>query len=526
MGEQVLHKCDFIEITTDGKDFYIESFRKGFSIDQFNKIMNSHPQIRITSLATIKSAIVFAPRPKEKFGELKQRVAVEISPDGFKAFVTLAVTPEELAYENRRKLKDEIVAKLAMEGVLFGIKEDVLLGSLENGQKTPVAEGRLPQNGKDCEIRMYEVKEPKPLVHADGSVDHYELNLINHVTKDEWLGERIEATPGEPGRNVKGVEVPPVPGKTIQLQYDKTTVYEVTQGNKTILYSLIGGAVNHKDGKISVSNHLEINGNVDFSTGNIEFDGCVTIKGTIDDNFIVVADGDIEVLDEYGIGSVRSLESRKGSIYIKGGISSRNKIKVRAARNVFVKYAANAEIEAGELVHIGYYCINSDITAKEVLVDSSKGQIIGGVITAEARVVANTIGTPSEKRTHIIVRGINKEKIRIRLEDITADLQLKRERLIQLKNDIASASNNKAGPREIENLKEELADINRKIKMQEEEKKALGVYLRIHGDGEVVVQRKIYPNCMIEIKGSCKEISQACNAMVFYASDGELKEKV
>lgn len=524
MAEQVLHKCDFIEVTTDGDNYYIQSFKQGFSLDQFNKIVGQHPQIRVTSFTTIKSAIVFAPRPKEKFGERKEKITVEISPDGMKAFITLCVSQEELSHSKRESLKREILVKLNQEGIVYGIKNEVLLNMLENDKKILVAEGEMPENGKDCIIKMYEVKEAKPLIHADGSVDHYELNLINRVNKDEWLGERIDATPGKPGKNVKGMEIQPIPGKNLPLEYDKNSVYEVKEGNKTILYSKFIGAVDFKNGILGVSNHLEIDGNVDFSTGNIDFEGCVTIKGTIDDNFMVTADGDIEILGDLGIGSIRGLESRKGSIYIKGGISSKNKVTIRAAKNVFAKYVTNASVVAGQMVHVGYYCINADINAAEVLVDSSKGQIIGGTVYADARVVANTIGSPSEKRTLINVRGINKEKIKQRLEEINKILGSKKADQAQLKNDLNNASGKQANPRDVDALREKVAQITDEIKELEEEKKTLGGYLKMRGDGEIVIQKKIYPNCFIEIKSCSKEIHEAQNGITYYESENELKE--
>ncbi len=524
MAEQVLYKCDFIEVTTDGDNFYIESFKQGFSLDQFNKIVGQHPQIRVTSFTTIKSAVVFAPRPKEKFGERKDRISVEISPDCMKAFITLCVSQEELSHSKRENLKSEILVKLKQEGIVYGIKNEALLNMLKNDKKILIAEGQMPENGKDCMKKMYEVKEAKPIIHADGSVDHYELSLINRVNKDEWLGERIDATSGKMGKNVKGMEVQPIPGKSFPLEYDKNSVYEVKEGNKTVLYSKYTGAVDLKNDIVGVSNHLEIDGNVDFSTGNIDFEGCVTIKGTIDDNFMVTADGDIEILGDLGIGSIRGLESRKGSIYIKGGMSSKNKVTIRAAKNVFAKYITNASVVAGQMVHVGYYCINADINAAEVLVDSSKGQIIGGIICADARVVANTIGSPSEKRTLINVRGINKEKIKQRVEEINRSLDAKKADQAQLKNDLNNASGKQANPREADAVREKVAEITAEIKELEEEKKKLGGYFKIRGEGEIIIQKKIYPNCFIEIKRCYKEIHEAQNSITYYESENELKE--
>ena len=70
---------------------------------------------------------------------------------------------------------------------------------------------------------------------------------------------------------------------------------------------------------IGVYDFLEIKGDVDFSTGNIDFDGYLSIKGTVEDNFSVEASNDVN-LGEYG-GAADKISSHEGNIYIKGGIT-------------------------------------------------------------------------------------------------------------------------------------------------------------------------------------------------------------
>jgi len=52
---------------------------------------------------------------------------------------------------------------------------------------------------------------------------------------------------------------------------------------------------------------------VDFKTGNINFDGFVTIKGTVADGFSVVAVKDVEILGTIGIGSVKKWSAKRGA---------------------------------------------------------------------------------------------------------------------------------------------------------------------------------------------------------------------
>jgi len=101
------------------------------------------------------------------------------------------------------------------------------------------------------------------------------------------------------------------------------------------LYALKDGAVHYVDGSIAVYDVLEINGDVDFNTGNIDFNGYVNIKGTVEDNFSVKAEKDIEIGGVYGIGGVKLIESTGGSIYIRGGVAGKTGQKLYA-REIFM----------------------------------------------------------------------------------------------------------------------------------------------------------------------------------------------
>jgi len=51
------------------------------------------------------------------------------------------------------------IKELEKAGVVFGIKEDVLLDGLCNNKQILIAEGIPPEHGEDAVIRMYEIKK-------------------------------------------------------------------------------------------------------------------------------------------------------------------------------------------------------------------------------------------------------------------------------------------------------------------------------------------------------------------------------
>ncbi len=519
-----VYSSPYIEITRREDGFYLESFKKGLNVDEFNKIIGAHPEIQINNFTVIKEALVFAPQPARKFALSKERVAVDISGDGLKAFITLNVSSADI---EGPEIIREIVGKLNEKGVVYGIKKEALL-NLYTGKPMLIAEGTLPENGKDSQNTYYQLKEIKPEIKEDGNVDHYELNLINMVQKGDWLGEKIHATPGKEGKTVRGTILKPMPGKNYPLLYDKKTVTEVVEENKTTLFALRNGAVYFQGDSIGVSNHLEIKESIGVKTGNIEFDGFLTVKGTVEDNYSVASTKDIEILGEYGVGSVKEIISSEGSIYIKGGIAGRGKTIIRCKKNLYLKYVADADIICDGSVHVGFYCLNSNITAKEVILDSMKGQIMGGSVNAEIRVVSAIIGSPSEKRTCISVSGFDRNNYKNKLDVLNDKIEALKVEVSKYKQQLAIFSNLYDGGQvrreQFDTINEKYNLLKTELTETEEHKRNMVNYLKTKGEGEVSILKKAYPNTILEIKRIQKELHKPVLRVSYYYHEGTVRE--
>ncbi|MDP4180955.1 MAG: FapA family protein [Bacillota bacterium] len=527
MEEEVIYSDEYIKITKVNEEYFIESFSKGMSMETFNQIIAKCSQIQLTSFLAVKNAVLYAPTKKAKFGEGKERVFIEISNDGLKAFFILNVSDSEVNNGKNIELIKEIMKKLGEKGVVYGIKQDILLDKLPNHTKVLIAEGIPPVNGEDSVIKMYELKEPKPDIKDDGKVNHYELNLIDRVSAGDWLGERKDPTSGIPGKSVRGTLILAMPGKRYPLFYDKNSVKEQYENGVTTLIALRSGAVNYIGDKISVSNHLEIPENVDFKTGNIDFDGFLTVKGSIEDNFTVSAEKDIEVLGVYGVGSIKEIVSREGSVYIKGGVAGKNKAVIRSKRDIYTKFVSDAVIICEGRVHIGFYCLNSTIIAKEVILDSPKGQIIGGNIQADIKVVATVIGASSEIRTHITINGFNRTALKDNFESLSKKIEELKNEMIKAKQEMSiypTSSLDSAQMIAYEKIKENYFDVKNQLKYFEDEKRTYANYLRTKGEGEVTILKKAFPNTVIEIKKNVREINQVILNTTFYYQNDDINE--
>jgi len=528
MERKKIFENEYLLIFCVEKNVYIDTYKKGFPIDELNKVLSSHPYIKITSFNSLRNAIAQAPKNEIVFGELKERFLVEISKDGLLATIEFNLSSEELDIKNRKILIAEVKEVLSQKGITWGVNTDFLNDEIQNGKPYVIAKGIPPVHGRDSIIRLYEIKEPKPAVGERGKVNFYDMQLINRVKVGDWLGERIEATEGVPGKTVTGEEIKPVKGRNLPLNYDKKTIQEVFDNYRTTLYSKINGAVSYANGILSVSNHLEIDGDVNPSTGNINFDGYVTIKGTIADGFSVEATRDIEVLGEFGLGSIKGITSKEGSIFIKGGVSSKRMVEINAAKNVFTKYVDNAAITCGGTVHIGYYCINSYIQAKEVIVDSSNGQIIGGNIKAKIKVVVPILGSEIERRTQVEVTGFNRSELNAQFENIQQRIEELKKEQQQLQTTIDHL--NQLNPlttsqyEEYEKAVEKVFYIKESIKALEDERKNIASYLKTRGEGEISVTKRVYPNCALILRRNIIEIKSPQLGTTYFIHQGDVKQ--
>ncbi len=373
---------------------------------------------------------------------------------------------------------------------------------------------------------LQEIQEKKPIVKDDGSVNHYELNLIDNVKKGDWLGEKIPPTEGKPGRTVNNKVLPARRGLDLHLKYDRKTIEEFEENGKTVLRAAIEGAVKFEGDKIRIDNHLIIPGDVGYETGSVSFDGYVTVKGTVKDGFSVIAKNDISIQGNMGLGVVDKVISREGSIYIKGGVFGKNISVIEAKKSVFVKYCNACTITAGEDINVGFYSLDSNLKAKKVIMDPIHGKVIGGTINAEIQVIAGVIGNKAEKKTYITVSGFDRLAIKKEFEQLLEKYKVMLTEVNKVKHQIEQFEHNTSGAEyvnsgEYNQYLRKYEDILEGIRMLDEYRKRLQQILETKGEGEVGISTAAYPETVIEIKNMQKRINSIVSGS-FYVVDKEL----
>ncbi len=519
-----IYQNEYFSLLSDNDRLYISVYRSGYEMREFNQLLLDMPTLQLDNFLHLKNALDEARGLRICIGVIKPRVEVIISVDEMEARIKLNITAKEFA-ENKITISSEIIQALNKAGVTEGL-DDLFQKPITVQKEISIAKGIKPKDGKDAVIKYYEIQEKKPIVKEDGSVNHYELNLIDNVKKGDWLGEKIPPTEGRPGRTVNGKPLAPRKGIDLKLKYDRKTVEEFEEDGKIVLRAAIDGAVKFEGDKIRVDNHLVVPVDVGYETGNISFDGYVTVKGTVKDGFSVIAKNDIAIQGSMGLGVVDKIISKEGSIYIKGGIFGKNVSLIEAKKSVFVKYCNECRITAGEDINVGFYALDSSLKAKKIIMDPVHGKIIGGSVNAEIQVVTGVIGNKFEKKTYISVTGFDRAAIKNEFEQLLEKYKAMLTEVNKVKHEIESFERSSSDPeymnsKEYNNYLRKYDEILVEIKLLDEYRKRLQQILETKGEGEVGVYKAAYPETYIEIKNMQKKIDSIVSGS-FYAVDKEI----
>ncbi len=357
------------------------------------------------------------------------RVVVAVTDAGFAATVTIDPPEGEGKWPTLRD------AQLALKeaGVTYGVRRELLGMVVRQGsgdEPVVVAEGRRPVPGVDGQVKYgFNVEtELRPAEREDGTVDYYELGAVQSVTQGQVLAIRVPPVAGTPGVNVYGEVVSAPEGGDVRLLPGRNVALE-EDGNRLISLGE-GQPVLEKDGRVSVYPLYRVNGNVDFSVGNVNFIGSVEVAGDVGPGFSVRAQGDIIVR---GSSSGELLEAGQ-DVLVNGGIQGQGRGRVRAGRDVRARFVENASVDcqrqlvSGSVLHSQVNC------AGRVEAASGKGLIVGGSVRAFEAVVARTIGSPLATPTEIRVGS--DPAARAELERLGAELNEVRRNVTSVKSQL------------------------------------------------------------------------------------------
>ena len=342
-------------------------------------------EMRLAVEASAKKETVLVLEMRKRFPE-RECCKLTITPDNMKAYAKFFAASEG----EEDMTAEEIMHDLEVQGIKYGIKQDVIERFVQNREYCKnilLAEGTPPVQGRDAyiEYKFNTDNKARPTLLQDGSVDFFNLNIINHCAKDDVLAVLHPEDPGEDGKNLFGERVRPLEVKKAVLKHGKNI--ELSEDGLT-LTSMVNGHVELVEGKVSVSDLLIVD-NVDTATGNIEFDGSVQVNGNVVTNFSVKAQKDIVV---NGVVEGANLVSG-GNIIIARGMNGMGRGSLRANGNIVAKFLENAAAQADGYISSNSILHSNIMAGEEVNVGGKRGFITGGRVSAAGGVNVKTLGS-------------------------------------------------------------------------------------------------------------------------------------
>ncbi len=409
---------------------------------------------------------------------------VDISADAMSAWLTLfpprggaePITP------------GEVMDTLERAGVVFGIDEERIseaVFSCNTEHRTvysvEVARGEAPRDAVPEHIAVvWEPEEHHP-EERGGRVDFRNWAHIPVVPADSVLARTVPASSGSTGLTVTGEDVP----------FRTVAAPSLTAGENTVfrdgeIVSAVDGVFVLNDGMISISPLLEIRGDVDYGTGNIDFNGDVLLHGRVAATFTVTCSGNLramQTLDAYAISC--------GSLEVKQGIIGHNDSTVTVAGPVLARFLQNVKIHSETKIMVGNSVLSSHLTARETILMGRNSTVIGSVLRASEGVEAYNIGSPGSAVTELYL-GI----------DFAVDHRLAeiRDNSLALGKQLAKVQ---AALQRAEGNDERLTELERKLKealaVLGQEAGELVNKLDRNENAEVIVHGTVYTGTYIEI---------------------------
>ncbi|PYG89847.1 hypothetical protein LY28_00444 [Ruminiclostridium sufflavum DSM 19573] len=440
------------------------------------------------------------------------KILVSVSPDELKAYITLYKGDA-----NNNVTKEDMLRALAIQRIIYGIKEDVLKQYAEKpvyNQQICVAEGVAAQNGKNGEVKYHfnTTVANIPTILDDGRINYRELNLIQSVKEGQILCTLEPALMGTNGMTVKGRTLNAVNGKPAVLPRGKNVA--VSKDGQA-LYAATEGEVEYLDAtKVSVYTNHEVPADVDNSTGNISFVGSVIIKGNVLSGFTVEAGGNVEV---YGVVEGATIKAG-GNIILRRGMQGMGKGTLVAGGDIVARYIEYCNVEAKNNIQSEAVLHSNIKCGNKLELTGRKGLLVGGSCKVGKIIIAKVIGSHMATPTDLEV-GIDPtvredyKKAKDELVSMESDIK-KADQAITLLKKLEAAGALTPDKQEILTksvrtkifLSSRLEEVKREIDVLDEK-------LKQDGDGKIRGTSFIYPGVKVTI-GTCvmyvKENLQYC----------------
>jgi len=294
----------------------------------------------------------------------------------------LTTLEEVLEACKRENIKVEINEKLVE-------KQFLMDGPVE----IAIAKGIKPEEGKNgyIEFKIDMSAKPQFIPKDDNAVDYKNAMQITLVNVGDIIADVIAPTEGSDGMDVRGTPIKATAGS--KARYFLGDGVEEKEGR---IIATAAGTPSIQEDVITVHRHYVLQGDVNLSTGNINFPGTVVIQGNVTNGFEVISEENVVVNGLISGAKVRA----KGYVKCAGGIQGKAEV-------IAGSFVAATFISAATIVAEGDIAVTKDILHSTVSCLGEMrlgGSIIGGVTTAFKGLECTELGSESGVKTIVNIR--------------------------------------------------------------------------------------------------------------------------
>ncbi|MBB6478655.1 DUF342 domain-containing protein [Spirochaeta isovalerica] len=384
------------------------------------------PRVRIQTLIEIIETGASLPVRLVEWPEgvlLSSQLTITVSDDSMEAEAVISA-PKPGGGELSVR---DVFHELDKRGICSGIDERMINRVLsERMYGTPflIATGKQPVSGRESIIEFnFETERHKPFQELQyGRINLKELNFIQNCQVGDILAELKPAVPAENGFDIFGKRYEAeTQGEPAQLRCGRNARIEANR----IIAEIKGNVILNK-GIVEVEELVTVE-NIDYETGNIDFDGSVEVKGTIADGFTLKATGDIQIGKAIG----RSFVDAGRSVILKAGVNGDKEGKIHCGGNLLSRYIESCSVSSEGDIFVEEVVMNSQLdTPGSLILTGNRAELIGGLAIVGKKILCRKIGNLYDAKT-ILILGIEPKLIE-NFQLLKKALENSRERLDKL----------------------------------------------------------------------------------------------
>ena len=439
-------------------------------------------------------------------------LTLELSADAIECAASL------INHDSNPLRPDEFAAILAEQGVVEGILPDAIqqlckrAAAGEKADNLIVARGTPPLSTDGRIEFLVRQSIDRPELQIDDSVqqaDYRNTNMFENVFKDQPLATLYKASK-QNGLTVTGRVIEVKPGREIFVHTGDGA--KKTDNGRTIIATRDGRVVYEGD-KVSVSENLVVDFDVDYHVGHIDFVGFIRVGGDVKDGFNVSGKKGVQIDGTVGVCRVKS----EGNIKL-GGMAGAKKPEavIQCGGDLTANYLHGVTVECAGDMQVSYEMLHCTVDCKGAIF--VHGNISGGEYAARNGIEVESVGSELGVVTRLNAGMEDKEispmsRLEDELNQIIRDQQRIVKQLDPLRRNPKAIANSDRLKKlaaelltEYQRLNTRKQEIESEVQTVRYEQLKRANDIKIRANAKINVIRKLYRGTIIELDGAVEKM--------------------